>query len=123
MDLPKIPADTTPFLWGALAGAIALAIVGFNWGGWVTGSTADKLAATRADQATVTALTPVCVEQFRNGKDAAATLKTLKGLSSWEKGEYVGKGGWARMPGSAAATEPNGQVVSACAEALDKLVL
>ena len=122
MEMPKIPEETTPFLWGALAGAIALAIVGFNWGGWVTGSTSEKVAATRAEQATVAALTPVCVDQFRKAADAPATLATLKGLSSWEQGDYVGKGGWAKMPGSTVA-EANGQVVSACAEALNKLVL
>jgi hypothetical protein len=33
-----------PALWGAVAGAGALAIVGFTWGGWVTGGKADVLA-------------------------------------------------------------------------------
>jgi hypothetical protein len=122
MELPKIPAETTPFVWGALAGAIALAVVGFNWGGWVTGGTADKVAQQRADKATVAALTPVCVEQFRKAADAPASLKALKGLNSWEQGEYIGKGGWAKMPGSKVA-EPNSDVVSACAEELSKLVL
>ena len=42
MNIPKLPAKTSPFLWGALAGAIALAIVGFNWGGWVTGGTSEN---------------------------------------------------------------------------------
>jgi hypothetical protein len=46
-------------------------------------------------------------------------LKEIK--LSWEQADYVGKGGWATMPGSAA--EPNRQVATACAEALDKLVL
>ena len=122
MEMPKIPEDTTPVLWGALSGAIALAIVGFNWGGWVTGGTSEKAAVARAEQATVAALTPVCVEQFRKAADAPATLKTLKGMNSWEQGEYVGKGGWAKMPGST-VPEANGQVVTACVEALNKLVL
>ena len=33
-----------PVLWGAVGGAIVLAIVGFNWGGWVTGGTAVAMA-------------------------------------------------------------------------------
>jgi len=122
MELPKIPEGTGLFFKGAAAGAIALAVVGFNWGGWVTGGTAQKIADGRAEKAVATALTPVCVSQFTKGADAAATLKTFKGLNSWEQDEYVGKGGWAKMPGSAAA-EPTSQTVSSCVEALNKLVL
>ncbi len=119
MNLPKLPVETQPFLWGAAAGAIALAIVGFSWGGWVSGATAEKLAAARADVATVTALTPICVAQFKSSPRAGATLAALKEVKSWEQGEYVSKGGWATMPGSSA--EPNREVAAACAEALTKL--
>ena len=31
-------------LWGAAAGAIALAVVGFSWGGWQTASSANQIA-------------------------------------------------------------------------------
>jgi hypothetical protein len=121
MKLPNIPAETSPFLWGAAIGAIALMIVGFNWGGWVLGSTAEKLADGRAEKAVATALTPVCVAQFKKGADAPTTLKAFKALNMYEQGDYVTKGGWATMPGGTA--EPNGQVVSSCVEALNKLVL
>ncbi len=33
----KFPTWLKPALFGAAGGAIALAIVGFSWGGWVTG--------------------------------------------------------------------------------------
>jgi hypothetical protein len=122
MNFPKIPVETKPFIWGAVIGAIALAVVGFNWGGWVTGGTSDKIAEGRADKAVANALAPVCIAQFRNTVNAPAMLKTFKALNSWEQGDYVGKGGWATMPGSV-SKEPNGQVVSACVEALNKLVL
>ena len=121
MNIPKLPIQTTPFLWGAGAGAISLAIVGFGWGGWVTGGTADRLAGGRADQAIVAALAPICVAQFQASANAPASLAALKATQSWEQGSYVGKGGWATMPGSTA--EPNRQVATACAEALNKLVL
>jgi hypothetical protein len=119
MNIPKRPSETKPFLWGAAAGAIALAFVGFNWGGWVTGGTAEKVAGARADEAVVSALTPICVAQFRTSAKAPASLAALKEIKSWEQGDYVGKGGWATMPGSTA--EPNRQVATACAEALNKL--
>ena len=120
MNIPSLPTQTTPFLWGAVAGAILLAIVGFSWGGWVTGSTAEKRADGRADEATLSALTPICVAQFQRSGDMPARLAALKEVKSWEQGDYVGKSGWATMPGSTA--EPNRQVAMACAEALNKLV-
>src|SRR5918999_6372849 len=52
-------SQASPFLWGAASGAIALAIVGFNWGGWVTGGTAEKLAGARAESATLASLVPI----------------------------------------------------------------
>ncbi len=33
-----------PALWSAVGGGILLAIIGFAWGGWVTGSTAQEMA-------------------------------------------------------------------------------
>jgi len=122
MNIPKLPVQTKPFLWGAAAGAAALAFVGFNWGGWVTGGAAQKLAGARADAAIVSSLTPICVARFRASDKATANLAALKEIKmSWEQADYVGKGGWATMPGSTA--EPNREVATACAEALDKLVL
>jgi hypothetical protein len=119
MNMPKLPAQTRPFLWGAVSGAIALAFVGFNWGGWMTGGTAERMAADRADSTTIAALTPICVAQFRAGPAAQASLVALKKTSSWEQADYVRNGGWATMPGS--NSEPNRQVAAACAEALNKL--
>jgi len=121
MNIPELPVQTNPFLWGMAAGAVALAFVGFNWGGWVTGGAAEKLAGERAGAAIVSSLTPVCVARFRSSDKAPANLAALKEIKlSWEQAEYVGKGGWATMPGSTA--EPNREVASACAEALGKLV-
>ena len=54
MDISKeTKATARSALWGAAAGAIALAIVGFSWGGWVTGGTAETLAKNRAATAVV----------------------------------------------------------------------
>jgi hypothetical protein len=120
MNTPKLPEQTSPFLWGAAAGAVVLAIIGFNWGGWVTGGTAERLAGARADAAIVSSLVPICVTQFQASPEARARLVALKAVDSWNQGDYVSKGGWATMPGSSA--EPNRQVAAACAEALTKLV-
>ena len=112
----QVPSELKPALWGAVGGAIALAIVGFTLGGWTTGSTAKKLADQQADLAVVAALTPICVEKFLLSGDANANLTALKKISStWEQGEFVGKGGWATRPG---ATSSDYQLARACAEKL-----
>ena len=116
MNVPKLPAETTPFLLGAGAGALALAIVGFAWGGWVSGASAELRASMRADAATLAVLTPICVSQFRASPKAKASLAALKEVRSWDQADYVSKGGWATMPGGKG--EPSRQVAAACAEAL-----
>ena len=119
MNLPKLPAETSPFLWGAAAGALALLIVGFTIGGWVSGGTAELMASARADKAMLAALTPICVTQFQAGPKAKANLAALKDAKSWEQADYVRNGGWATMPGSKG--EPNRDVAAACAEALTRV--
>jgi hypothetical protein len=42
----------------------------------MTGSTANRLAAERADTAVVAALTPVCVDKFLQNSDAQANLRS-----------------------------------------------
>ena len=61
-------------LWGAAGGAIALAVVGFNWGGWYTSKGADELA--RA--AVLTALVPACAKEVMADPAAAAELQVKR---------------------------------------------
>jgi nucleoid-associated protein YgaU len=89
--------------------------VGFTWGGWSTGATAETQAKQRAERAVVTALAPICADKFRQQADAPANLVELKKVSSWQQGSFVEKGGWATMPGS---TSTDSAVASACAEIL-----
>jgi len=97
-------------------GAVASMIIGFSWGGWMTGGTANKLAAELADTAVVAALTPICVEKFLQNSDAKANLEVLQKISStWEQGEYLQKGGWVTQPG---ATSSDYHLARACAEKL-----
>ena len=113
----KFPSETKPALFGAVAGAIALAIYGFTWGGWVGAGTAEATAKQRAETAVVAALLPVCVAKFNSAADVAVHAAALKKASSWEQGPYVEKGGWANMPGG---TTANSDLARACAEALTK---
>ena len=105
-------------LWSAIGGAIVMAIIGFNWGGWVTGGTAQKIAKERSEKAVVSRLAPICVEQFRKDSKKVQRLKEMKAKRSWERGSYVGKQGWATMPGE---KKPADGVARKCAEMLMKL--
>ena len=105
-------------LWSAVGGAIILVIIGFNWGGWVTGGTAQKTGEEMAEEAVVSRLAPICVEQFRKDSKKVQRLKEMKAKSSWTRGEYVGKQGWATMPGE---KKPDSEVAEKCAEKIMKL--
>lgn len=61
-------------LWGAAAGAGALAILGFTWGGWVTAST----AAQQVNAAVQTAMIPACVKEVMADPAATAELKVKR---------------------------------------------
>ncbi|KRE12515.1 hypothetical protein ASE66_18460 [Bosea sp. Root483D1] len=111
----KISADLKPAAWGAVGGAIALAVIGFTWGGWVTQSTAEREAKARSNAALVAALSPICVVRFQQQNNATEQLVELKKISSWQQGDFIAKGGWATMPGS---SSPDSDVAKACAAAL-----
>jgi len=112
----RIPEWLRPGLYGAAAGAIALAIVGFTWGGWMTTGTANKMASEQARTEVVAALVPICLEQVKEDPQSAATLAELeKNNSSYERTNLLMKTGWATIPGSSA---PNRSVASACMEKL-----
>ena len=95
----QMPVALKPAMWGAVAGATALAVVGFSWGGWVSRASAELLATEKASTAVASALAPICLENFRRSADAPAKLVELKKASSWEQAGFVEKAGWAKMPG------------------------
>jgi hypothetical protein len=112
MEMPK---NLNAYAWGAVGGAVACAVIGFGWGGWVTGGSAQKAATTAAHDAVVAALAPICVERFRGQSDAAAKLIELGKASSWDRGNVIAKSGYATMPGSKGV---DSDVARACAELL-----
>jgi len=117
MTLPPILQGESPkrLLQGAAIGAFAAMVIGFYWGGWVTGRTAQEMTKQSASSAVVLALAPICVDKFRQTANSPENLSELKKVSSWQQGSFIEKGGWATMPGS---TAPDSAVARACAELL-----
>ncbi len=88
------------WLWSCVACIVATMVIGFTWGGWVTGGTATSLAAEAASGATAQLAAADCVSRFDSGPDATAQLAALKKADSYERSELIKKAGWATMPGS-----------------------
>ena len=97
-------------LQGAVVGAIATMVVGFNWGGWSLGSTADKMAKEQSELAVVGALAPVCADKFRALPDVAAKTIALSKVESWKRVEEFPKE-FVTLPGE---RSPSSALVKAC---------
>jgi len=92
------PSKTALF-WTSAGCVVAALIVGFSWGGWVTGATAGNMAQKAVTTARAEMAAAVCVERFARGPDAVAQLASLKGSDSWKRDDFIEKGGWATPPG------------------------
>jgi hypothetical protein len=111
----EVPVWTKPVLWGAVVGAIGMAIVGFSQLGWKTAGSAERFAQDRADTAVVAAMVPFCVIKAQQDPDKAMLVKLRAEDSSYTRDEMVTKAGWATVGGGAS---PDGALVNACSEKL-----
>ncbi len=103
---------------GAIIGAIVLAKIGFAWGGWVTGGTAQKMAEEMAEDAVVGRLARICVEQYYQDSERDQKLEELKNERSSMRSGYVNNQGWAAMPGE---QNTDDKVAEMCADMLMRL--
>jgi len=105
----------TAVAWACVGSIVATMIVGFTWGGWVTGGTARAMAAGISEDAVVRRLAPMCVVRFKQDVQKVQKLKGLKDTTSYEQADYVKKQGWATMPGE---PEPDAKVADECVKLL-----
>ena len=111
----KLPENTGAYGWGAAVGAIALAIVGFSWGGWVTGGTATKDAERAGRCRRLGACTDLRRALQDPGRRGRQDRRTRQGKYLGPRHHGRQNGGSALMPGSKDA-DPD--VARACAEML-----
>jgi hypothetical protein len=116
MQLPSMlqGESLTRLMQGAAAGAVATMFVGFYWGGWSLGSTADKMAKERSELAVIAALAPVCADKFRALPDAEAKQVALTKAESWKRRDEFPKE-LVTLPGE---SYPSSGLVEACATLL-----
>jgi hypothetical protein len=103
------------WFWSSLGCIVATIVVGFAWGGWVTGGTATRMASDAADGARAQLAATVCVASFNNGPDAVAQLAALTKASSYQRGDMLVKSGWLTLPGS---TDPVAGAADICVQKL-----
>jgi hypothetical protein len=101
-------------VWGVIFGAAAAMILGFGWGGWLTGGSAKG----KSDDAVLASRAAICVAQFMRAPNHDQELKAFEATDSWKRGELIEKGGWDKMPGQG---EASGAVAGACARGIEVL--
>ena len=112
----NVPSYLKPALTGAVIGAAALAIVGFSWGGWVTGESAEQMASDHAEEQVIQALVPICLAQSKQDPLLTQTLAHMADANRYDRQKILIAAGWATLPGS---DEANRCLARACVESLE----
>jgi len=92
---PETAAKVTFGVWGFIGGAVIAMIIGFNWGGWTTSSTAEK----KSEAAVLASHAAICVAQFMKDPNHETRIKEFAGMDNYKRSEFIEKGGWDKMPG------------------------
>jgi hypothetical protein len=111
----------TMLVWSCVGSVAVALIVGFTWGGWVTGGTARDMAQDAGDDSRYELASVICVEKFLAAPNAKAQLTELKAIdSSYRQRQFIDEGGWATMPGQEKGARQTSEI---CAAVLDELEL
>ncbi|NLS07977.1 hypothetical protein HGP14_32690 [Rhizobium sp. P32RR-XVIII] len=89
----------TLWVWSMIGVSVLTMVLGFTMGGWTTGGRASVMASNAAKQATSELVASMCVQNFVTGTDAAKNLAALKETSSWQRNDFIEKGGWMTIAG------------------------
>jgi hypothetical protein len=102
-------------LWACIGTMVVTIVIGFTWGGWTTGGKARFAAEAMASDAVAKRLAPICVVQSKADPLRVQKLKELNEVSSYGRGDYVQKQGWATIAGE---DGPNSRVAEECVKLL-----
>ena len=97
---PELHAQLMNGLGGLVVGAGVAMIIGFNWGGWNTAGTTQKIS----DEAVLANRVAICVAQFMGAPNHSLKIKEFQGTDNYQRSELIEKGGWDRMPGEEKAS-------------------
>lgn len=111
----EVQPTKSALFWACLITAVVTMIIGFNWGGWMTGGAAQNMSEKNSAEAVIARLAPICVAQFLQDPGKAEKLEELKTMNSYSRGDYIVKQGWATITG---AEDPDRRVAAECAKLL-----
>ena len=99
-----------------ILGAVAAMAIGFGWGGWMLGGTAQKMARHKVNAEIVALYTPECVRHFEAQSDMPSHWAALKKADGdYDQQNFIEKAGFATLPGTKTS---NDDVADACATKL-----
>lgn len=106
------------WFWTVAGASVLTMAVGFTAGGWTTGGTSTKLVENGIRHARAELVANLCIQNFANAPEANALLTELKDTSSYQRANYITKGGWDKVAGM--QEEAKG-AAKLCAEQLAKM--
>ena len=99
-------ASKAVLFWACAGSVVVATIVGFSWGGWVTGGSAQEMAEDSAAQARQELAAVVCVDRFMAAPDAGVQLTALQEIERpYEQSKFVADGGWAIIVPASSPTD------------------
>lgn len=105
----------TVWFWSCVGCIVATMVVGFTWGGWVTGGTAREMVAEASESGRAELAASICVDRFMQASDAATKLAQLREESTWQRTDFIEEGGWVTL---ASMDEPVEGAAGLCASEL-----
>ena len=113
-------ASKMTLFWSCAACAVATMVVGFTWGGWVTGGSAQERADTAAEQAVAQLAADICIKRYLASPDVRVNLTALNEESSYRRDGLLEEGGWVTF---ADREEPIDGAAELCADRLAEVDL
>src|SRR3546814_10589264 len=107
----------TMLLWSCVVCIGLTMLLGFTWGGWVTGETAKEMTESAAEDARAELAAAVCVDRFLTASDVGARLASLKEIDSWNRSSFMEKEGWVTLRGT---EDPAPKAGDPCPAPLDR---
>lgn len=113
-------ASKATLFWSCAACVVATMVVGFTFGGWVTGGSAEERAETAAQEAVAKLAADICVQRYLAAPDVRVKLAALMEESSYSRDGILEDGGWATLGGR---EEPVDGAADLCADQLAEVDL
>jgi len=109
---PELEAKIKLMFFGLVLGAAIAIFIGFQWAGWTTSKTTQKMV----EEAVLTKQGAICADQYMKRANNKEKLKEFQGIDGKLRADFIEKGGWNKMPGQETADYG---VSRTCVEALE----